>query len=263
MLFGGLGNCFAISSTQNPKVVKEEQTVTLIGKFVKATGEDARERTVTFDALKLDKPITIMYDEGVGYLSKAETDTFKLWLSKQQEIEFKKLLNQQVKVTAKVHYYWFGPSTFPIAEKLEVSRIDSISSSNVTTSTKQVSQRQHGNVSDIVNIWSEAHNTQDAGSFSQIFAPKAKFYGTELSANKIVDEKRRLFKRYPDFFQEIIGNVACKSVDQPSVYRCEFTKRVTFGGRQKDFPSYLVMDTSTKEPKIIVESDHITDRNLK
>lgn len=115
----------------------------------------------------------------------------------------------------------------------------------------------------IVNTWSEAHNTKDLNSFSQVFALKVKFYGKDLTANKIIDEKIRVLEKYPNFHQEIIGNIACDIENQPSVYRCEFTKRVTFGKKEKDYPSYLVIDTSTQEPKIIVESDHISDRNLK
>jgi hypothetical protein len=114
-----------------------------------------------------------------------------------------------------------------------------------------------------VNTWSEAHNTRDLDSFSQVFASRVKFYGKELAANKIIDEKIRVLEKYPNFHQEIIGDITCNVENQPSAYRCEFTKRVTFGKREKDYPSYLVIDTSTQEPKVIVESDHITDRNLK
>ena len=115
----------------------------------------------------------------------------------------------------------------------------------------------------VVNTWSEAHNTKDLNSFSQVFASRVKFYGKDLRANKIIDEKIRVLEKYPNFHQEIIGDITCNMENQSSAYRCEFTKRVTFGKKEKDYPSYLVIDTSSQEPKVIVESDHITDRNLK
>lgn len=115
----------------------------------------------------------------------------------------------------------------------------------------------------IVNLWSEAHNTQDSNEFSKIFGEKVKFYGQKLAKKTVLNEKVRLFEKYPNFHQEIVGSIDCKAESDSALYRCDFTKSVTFGSKQKEFPSYLVIDTSSNEPSIITESDKITDQNIK
>jgi len=98
--------------------IKEKENVILSGKLVEAKGEDIQEKPVTYHGLQLNQPIVIIYEDG-----EAEAVILKLWLNKQQEAIFRKLLGKQVHVSGKIHYYWFGPSTMPNPAKLEVTNI--------------------------------------------------------------------------------------------------------------------------------------------
>ena len=243
-------------AAQDIQEIREEQTVTLIGKISKEVGELSNGNIVHFEAFKPAKPIVILYD-----VQEKETVTlFSLWLDKKQKVEIKKLLNKHVKITGKVHYYFFGPSTFPTAAKLEVIKMEPINISSGNNFEKQTEKQK---VEVVVDKWNEAHNTKEMKSFLQVFAPKVKFYGKELAANVIIDEKIKLFQKFPNFNQKIVSEISCEQKKLYPEYRCDFTKRVVFGNKQKDFPSYLVIDTSNKEPRIIIESDLITDKNLK
>jgi hypothetical protein len=235
----------------------EPEIVTLHGTIKRATGSDPDGRKITYPVIKLSKSITVQGDgeyqgteRGVSLMHMVIGNN-KIWAS------FEALKGKDVDVTGTLFHSDNGHHMTPVL--IMVSMIVQADGGK----QKKKAQGEYQKAEAVVNTWSEAHNTKDLNSFFQVFAPKVKFYGKELTANKIIDEKNRLLKKYPNFQQEIISSISCEQKNQSLIYQCDFTKRVVYGDKQKDFPSYLVIDTSTKEPRIIVESDYITDRNLK
>ncbi len=96
--------------------VKVGEMVVLDGVFIVADGEDIHERPVKYEAIKLAGPIIIVYEDGVD----PDVKLMTLWLTENQKNVFRRLLGKQVRVTGKVAYYWFGPSTMPNPAKLQV-----------------------------------------------------------------------------------------------------------------------------------------------
>ncbi len=96
--------------------VKVGEMVVLDGVFIVAEGEDIQEKPVKYEAIKLAEPITIVYEHGED----PDVKLMKLWLTENQKNVFRRLLGKQVRVTGKVDYYWFGPSTMPNPAKLQL-----------------------------------------------------------------------------------------------------------------------------------------------
>ena len=102
-----------------PLEVKPGDTVTLDGVFIFSQGEDERQRQVIYPALQLRRPIMV-HDTGPQL---PETRLVKLRLNRQQEITFRRLSGKQVRVSGRIHYFWFGPNMHPNPAHLEVFTI--------------------------------------------------------------------------------------------------------------------------------------------
>lgn len=113
----------------------------------------------------------------------------------------------------------------------------------------------------LVVDWNEAHVTKDVDVFSNLFDRSVLFYGTPMDKDKCIKSKRFLFKKYPDFHQQIFGDIRVDSLFDGSV-KCSFVKRVTVNRETKDYPSYLVFKKAGDDWKIITEGDLVTDEIL-
>lgn len=123
-------------------------------------------------------------------------------------------------------------------------------SGNNTTDFKQLIQE-----------WNKAHNLKDVGIFSYMFDNSVLFYGKQLEKNACIENKLSLFKKYPDFFQEIYGEIQIEKLNETEI-KCSFIKRVTVNQNTTDYPSYLLFKKNGDSWKIAVEGDFITDKNL-
>jgi hypothetical protein len=107
-------------SAPNRKVTVGE-TVTLDGILTLIDGEDIQEKPMKYQAIKLIKPINIIYEDGEA----ENVGNLKLWFNSNQTNLFDKWSGKNVHVTGTVEYYWFGPSTMPNPAKLQVIEIKS------------------------------------------------------------------------------------------------------------------------------------------
>lgn len=117
-------------------------------------------------------------------------------------------------------------------------------------------------LSEIVFNWSDVVNKQDTDSLFQLYGHSVLYYGSKLSDKKCIQDKNSFYKRYPNFSQSI-ADVRYVEVAN-NLYRVFFNKFVQFSKSKpiKNYPSYLLIDTSYNSPLIIVEGDKITDKNL-
>lgn len=116
-------------------------------------------------------------------------------------------------------------------------------------------------IKDLVQNWNDAHNSQDIGVFSTLFSNTVLFYQTQLDKNTCVEKKLSLFKKYPKFHQQIIGEIDIDFLDNNEI-KSSFTKQVTIKNKTTDYPSYLIFRNIDGLWKIVTESDLITDKNL-
>jgi ketosteroid isomerase-like protein len=112
----------------------------------------------------------------------------------------------------------------------------------------------------VVN-WDKAHNSKNVASFSNLYDNSVLFYGTQMDKNACIESKLSLFKKYPDFYEQIFGDIQTENLNDNSV-KCSFIKRVTVNQETKDYPAYLIFKKESDNWKIIAESDLTTDKNL-
>ena len=113
----------------------------------------------------------------------------------------------------------------------------------------------------LVSDWDKAHNTKDVAAFSNLFDSSVFFYGTQMDKNACIESKLSLFKKYPDFYEQIFGEIQVENLNDSSV-RCSFVKRVTVTQETKDYPAYLIFKKVGNDWKINTEGDLTTDKNL-
>jgi len=126
----------------------------------------------------------------------------------------------------------------------------------------QAQSPTHSDAISIVENWNRANNTKDPYTLSQLYADTLTYYGRRLSRSQCIRDKKRFFRNYPSFHQEI-GAVHTEAVT-PRRYMVSFDKTVklTRNGSEKSYPSYLLIDFSASSARIIEEGDRITDANL-
>lgn len=113
----------------------------------------------------------------------------------------------------------------------------------------------------LVNNWNKAHSSKDVAVFSELYDNSVLFYGKQKDKNDCIETKLSLFKKQPDFYQQIFGDIQIEELNESEV-KCSFVKRVTLNKQTNDYPSYLTFKEVDGNWKIITEGDLVTDKNL-
>ena len=113
----------------------------------------------------------------------------------------------------------------------------------------------------LVTDWNTAHSSKDVGVFSNLYENSILFYGVQQDKNACIENKLSLFKKYPDFYQQIFGSIQTENINENEV-KCSFVKRVTVNQATTDYPSYLTFKKFADNWKIVTEGDLVTDKNL-
>lgn len=116
-------------------------------------------------------------------------------------------------------------------------------------------------VTEIVHLWDKAHNQRNYVLFDSLYMDYVRFYGQEWEKQRCVASKKQLFQRYADFFQQS-KDIRIENQGDGRV-KVLFDKRVYYSGRIQTFPSYLWLNQAGDIWKIEVESDEVTDANLR
>jgi ketosteroid isomerase-like protein len=117
------------------------------------------------------------------------------------------------------------------------------------------------NVATFVNEWNKAHASKDVTAFTNLYSNNILYYGMQKDKNYCLESKLSLFKKYPDYYQQIFGNIQSEKISETE-FKCSFVKRVTFNQKTNDYPSYLVFTKEQDAWKITTEGDLVTDKNL-
>ena len=111
------------------------------------------------------------------------------------------------------------------------------SDNNEETTTSEV-QPDDTDFSALVKEWNKANSAKDYEALSGMFDNNVLFYGTQLNKNACVENKQMAFKKSPDFYQQIYGDIDVEKISDTEV-KCSFVKRVTVGGQTTDYPSKM------------------------
>lgn len=113
----------------------------------------------------------------------------------------------------------------------------------------------------LLKEWDKAINESDYEVQSQLFAPTVFFYTAEMSVDKVIENRKSLFAKHPDFAQYVKGTPTVTRLDSGDL-KVSFVKHCLQNGNGKDYPSYLVFSKIYGQWKITKESDEVTDRNV-
>jgi len=113
----------------------------------------------------------------------------------------------------------------------------------------------------LLNRWSymlAEHNINEA---EYVYDTKVHYYTQLLSREKVFDNLSTFFENDPSFYQYVYNEVITPL--SHGTFKCEFDKHTSMNGKNKVYPSYLIMKyNSMGELKIIHESDYVTDENI-
>lgn len=114
----------------------------------------------------------------------------------------------------------------------------------------------------VAEKWNTYHQQLDADALASLYGDKVYYYHEYYTPEKIVQNKRELFRKYPEFWQNIY-NVECTFTDSGAA-KVTFSKEVTttLAGKTTTYPSYLIMNKIGDKWKITTESDEVTDANI-
>jgi len=115
----------------------------------------------------------------------------------------------------------------------------------------------------VVSSWNVANNNRDIDRFYYLYAPQVIYYGTKLSRDLCIEDKKRFFIQHP-FFYQYISNIRYTPITQ-RLYKVSFNKYVRLNPNRgfRLYPSYLVIDlTDIYNGNIVEEGDSVTDSNL-
>lgn len=114
-------------------------------------------------------------------------------------------------------------------------------------------------VAHMVRVWNGSHNSKFLHTLNDLYAARLFFYGEEKNSYEAIDVKRRVFQKYPDYFQRIIGGIRVSKISSTE-YRCDFTKYIRVGTITAPVPSYLIFKKVEQNKWLIIaESDPETD----
>ena len=118
------------------------------------------------------------------------------------------------------------------------------------------------NIKSILSQWSSAMNSHNAKILWSIYGNKFRYYGKIVSKNRAIKDKKRFFKKYPNF-KQYIQNDNINKIDD-NTFRVEFDKyvKIKLNSSIKNYPSYLTIKKIGNAWKIVEEGDKVTDKNL-
>lgn len=113
----------------------------------------------------------------------------------------------------------------------------------------------------LLNRWSNMLSEHNINEAEYVYDSEVHYYTQTLSKDKVMDNISTFFEKDPNFYQEVYNHVITPLPD--GMFKCEFDKNTFMNGKNKKYPSYLIMKyNSMGELKIIHESDYDTDRNV-
>ena len=114
----------------------------------------------------------------------------------------------------------------------------------------------------VAEKWNKYHQQLDADGLVSLYGETVYYYHEYYTPEKIAQNKRELFRKYPGFWQNIY-NVECVFPDSRTA-KVTFSKEVTttLAGKATAYPSYLIMNKVNGSWKITTESDEVTDANI-
>ena len=138
--------------------------------------------------------------------------------------------------------------------------------SRKTTQKNNIKQNKDNSVNPeiekIILKWNNATSNKDTATLESMLAEKIEYYQRTVSKAEYIADKKKFFANNSVYGQEIKGNIEYKFLSDNQV-KADFLKEVTTKNGTKEYPSYLVFEKINGDWKLVLESDLISDENIK
>ncbi len=114
----------------------------------------------------------------------------------------------------------------------------------------------------IVRKWNSATSNKDITALESILADKIEYYQQTVTKAEYISDKKKFFEKNNIYGQEIKGDIEYKILSERQV-KVDFLKEVTTKNGTNDYPSYLIFENINGDWKLVLESDLISDENIK
>ena len=117
-------------------------------------------------------------------------------------------------------------------------------------------------VKEMVELWNKASSNGDFTVLENMLADKVEYYQQTVTKDYYIKDQKKFFEKNPVYGQVLKGNIKVEKISNKQV-KAEFVKEVTTKKGIKDYPSYLVFEKINGEWKIVLESDLVSDENIR
>ena len=114
----------------------------------------------------------------------------------------------------------------------------------------------------IVRKWNSATSNKDITALESILADKIEYYQQTVTKAEYISDKKKFFEKNNIYGQEIKGDIEYKILSERQV-KVDFLKEVTTKNGTNDYPSYIIFENINGDWKLVLESDLISDENIK
>lgn len=114
-------------------------------------------------------------------------------------------------------------------------------------------------INDFLIDWDNAHNNKSITLFDKLYSDNINYYnGRNFSEMQVLEDKIKILNKYPDFKQ--ISKFVSKEEISNQLLKINYEKNTSYSNKNKTFNSYLILDYTNEQLKIIEENDNKTEQ---
>lgn len=114
-------------------------------------------------------------------------------------------------------------------------------------------------INDFLIDWDNAHNNKSITLFDKLYSDNINYYnGRNFSEMQVFEDKIKILNKYPDFKQ--ISKFVSKEEISNQLLKINYEKNTSYSNKNKTFNSYLILDYTNEQLKIIEENDNKTEQ---
>ncbi len=110
-------------------------------------------------------------------------------------------------------------------------------------------------INDFLIDWDNAHNNKSITLFDKLYSDNINYYnGRNFSKMQVLEDKIKRLNKYPDFRQ--ISKFVSKEEISNQLLKINYEKNTSYNNKNQIFNSYLILDFTNEQFKIIEENDN-------
>lgn len=126
---------------------------------------------------------------------------------------------------------------------------------------REINSKGEKEVRKFVKQWNEAHTLLKSAYLGQDYMDVVTYYGKERSRTQVLQDKKLLFQKFPDYSQRILDDQVVIT-KEAGTYLVNFTNHINYNGIDANYISYLSVMIKNGVFKILREGVSENSKNL-